>query len=63
MHLERKYTESDEAFMREIAPAEEDRHLFTSAPWNGGYRWYRSSNVVCIEQYARAASAPTSKVA
>jgi hypothetical protein len=43
--------------MREITPAEEDRDLFTSAPWCGGYRWYRSSNVICIEQYERRASA------
>jgi hypothetical protein len=63
MNLERKYNEADEAFMREITPAEEDRHLFTSAPWRGGYRWYRSSNVICIEQYERRASAPTAKVA
>jgi hypothetical protein len=32
MQLERKYTEAAETFMREITPAEEDRHLFTSAP-------------------------------
>jgi hypothetical protein len=64
MHLvERKYTEADETFMREITPAEEDRHLFTSAPWRGGYRWYRPPNVICIEKYSRPASSLTSKVA
>jgi hypothetical protein len=63
MQLERKYTEADEAFMREITPAEEDRHLFTSAPWCGGFRWWRASNVICIEQYGRPASSPTSKAA
>jgi hypothetical protein len=46
--LKRKYDEADETFMREITPAEEDLHLFTSAPWRGGYRWYRSPNVVCL---------------
>jgi hypothetical protein len=40
MHLERKYTEADGTFMRAITPPEEDRHLFTSAPWDGGYRWF-----------------------
>jgi hypothetical protein len=59
MQLARKLSEADEMFMREITPAEEDRHLFTSAPWRGGYRWYRSPNVVCLEQYQRPASSPT----
>jgi hypothetical protein len=63
MQLERKYTEADAAFMREITPAEEDRHLFTSAPWRGGYRWFRSPNVVCLEQYARAVSSPSEAAA
>jgi hypothetical protein len=63
MQLERKYTEAAETFMREITPAEEDRHLFTSAPWRGGYRWYRSPNVICLEQFGRPASSPTSKAA
>jgi hypothetical protein len=63
MNLERKYNEADEAFMREITPAEEDRHLFTSAPWRGGYRWFRSPNVVYIEQYARAVSSPSEAAA
>jgi hypothetical protein len=53
--LVRKYTEAAEEFMREITPAEEDRHLFTSAPWHGGYRWFRSSNVFCLEKYGRPA--------
>ena len=30
---------------------EEDRHLFTTAPWDGGFRWFRSGNVVCLEQF------------
>jgi hypothetical protein len=50
MQLARKLSEADEMFMREITPAEEHRHLFTSAPWRGGYRWYRSPNVVCLER-------------
>jgi hypothetical protein len=61
--IERKYTEAAETFMREIAPPEEDRRQFTSAPWGGGYRWYRAPNVICIEKFGRPASSPTSKVA
>jgi hypothetical protein len=44
---------SDEEF-KQAHWAEEDRHLFTNAKWNGGYRWFRSPNIVPIEQ-ARAA--------
>jgi hypothetical protein len=43
----------DEAFLHRIIFPEEDRHLFTSTPWRGGYRWFRSSNVVPIEQWRR----------
>jgi hypothetical protein len=33
---------------------EEDRHLFTTTPWKPGeYRWFRSPNVVPIEQWER----------
>jgi len=31
---------------------QEDRHKFTSAPWSGGYRWFRT-NVTPIEHYRR----------
>jgi hypothetical protein len=30
---------------------EEDRYLYTTASWQGGYRWFRSTNVVPIEQW------------
>jgi hypothetical protein len=30
---------------------EEDRRLFTTAPWKGEYRWFRSPNVICLEKY------------
>ena len=49
-----------EAFLREYTWPEEDRHLFTSVPWSGGYRWFCSSNVVPLEQY-RMRSAMTKK--
>jgi hypothetical protein len=45
--------EDDEAFLRRLIFPEEDRHLFTTAPWRGGYRWFRSPNVVCLEKYRR----------
>jgi hypothetical protein len=45
--------EDDDAFMRRITYCEEERRLRTSAPWCGGYRWFRSPNVVPIEQWRR----------
>ena len=39
----------EESFLRRITFLEEDRHLFTSATSDGGYRWFRSSNIVPIE--------------
>jgi hypothetical protein len=32
---------------------EEDRPLYTTAPWQGGFRWFRSPNVVRLEQWRR----------
>jgi hypothetical protein len=40
-----------EEFLRTYTWCEEDRHKYTSAPWDGGFRWFRSPNVVCIERY------------
>lgn len=42
-----------EAFLRTITPPEEDRRRYTTASWSGGYRWFRSGNVVPLEQYRR----------
>jgi hypothetical protein len=44
-----------EAFLRSIMPPEEERRRYTSAPWSGRYRWFRSENVVPLEQYRRRA--------
>jgi hypothetical protein len=32
---------------------EEDRAQFTTAPWRGEFRWFRSPNVVCLEQWRK----------
>jgi hypothetical protein len=47
--------EEGEEFKRLLVSPEEDRHLLTAARWAGGYRWFRSPNVVCLEQYRRRA--------
>jgi len=51
--LVRRHHPDDEAFRRQLTFAEEDRHKFTTAPWSGGYRWFRSPNVVPIEYWQR----------
>jgi len=53
------WAEEGEQFWQQITFPEEDRHLHTSKPWDGGYRWFRSPNVVCLEQYRRRASLAT----
>jgi hypothetical protein len=44
-----------ETFMRHMVSPEEDRRLYGMPPWQGGFRWFRSPNVVCFEKYPRAA--------
>jgi hypothetical protein len=44
-------SDDDEAFLRQLIFPEEDRHRFTATPWRGGYRWFRSPNIVCLEHY------------
>ena len=39
-------------FLRLVTFPEEDRHLYTSTPWSGGFRWFRSPNVIPIERAA-----------
>lgn len=50
-----------ESFLRSVTFPEEDQHLFTTAPWGGEYRWFRSSNVVPIEYYRRPPPLPQQK--
>jgi hypothetical protein len=45
-------------FSRKLTFPEEDRHLFTTAPWHGGFRWFRSPNVVPIEQLRKERTRP-----
>ena len=45
------YIDDANSYLRDLIFPEEDRHLFTTAPWHGGYRWFRSPNVVPIEQW------------
>ena len=56
-----QHSDGDEQFLRELIFAEEDRQTHTSEKWTGGFRWFRSPNVICIEQYFRSPAEPISK--
>jgi hypothetical protein len=56
--VEKRYSEQDEAFHRAMMFAEEDRHRFTSKPWDGSYRYFRSENVLCMEHFKRPVGPP-----
>ena len=50
--IENDTDEDDDAFLRRLIVSEEDRRrLFPTTVWTGGYRWFRSPNVVCLERY------------
>jgi hypothetical protein len=39
--------------LREWMFPEEDRAMYTTAPWTGGFRWFRARNVVYLEQWRK----------
>jgi hypothetical protein len=44
--------EDDDEEMRSLIRPEEDRRrLHPDRPWQGGYRWFRSENVIPLEQW------------
>jgi hypothetical protein len=43
----------EETFLRHLVSPEEDRHLYKIPPWEGGFRWFRSPNVICLEKIRR----------
>jgi hypothetical protein len=52
---------SDDDFRRRLTFAEEDRRRLTTAPWTGGFRWFRAPNVVDLESYRRQRGAIVAK--
>jgi hypothetical protein len=38
------------AFARRIILPEEDRARLTASRWEGGYRWFRATNIICLEK-------------
>jgi hypothetical protein len=45
--------DEDDSFLQSLVLPEEDRIHRTSTPWRGGYRWFRSPNVIPIEKYRK----------
>jgi hypothetical protein len=44
--------DDDDLLLRRLIPCEEDRRrLFPTTTWTGGYRWFRSPNVIDLEAY------------
>jgi hypothetical protein len=48
--------EAEHGLLRLLTIPEEDRSHYTSAKWDGEYRWFRSPNVVCLEKLRRLKS-------
>jgi hypothetical protein len=61
--ITKRYSAQDESFLRGVVFPEEDRHLFTTTPWHGGFRWFRSANVTPIESWQRIEVAEPDKAA
>jgi predicted secreted protein len=55
----KRHSAEEEESLRRYIQSEEDRATLTAEKWNGGYRWFRSENVVCIEHYRAAETKQT----
>lgn len=60
--IRKRHTAEEEQSLRQYFLCEEDRATLTDETWNGGYRWFRSENVVCLEHYRAAETKPTSRL-
>ena len=53
----------DNDFNRKFIMSEEDRRAYpTARQWNGGYRWFRSTNVIDLQNYRSPAEKKRIKV-
>jgi hypothetical protein len=42
---------------------EEDRRQLKRSPWHSGYRWFRSPNIIPLEQWRHADAEPAKQKA
>jgi hypothetical protein len=47
----------EEEIMRDLVFPEEERAQWTAAKWDGGFRWFKSPNVICLERARKAREA------
>ncbi len=52
MNATQPQAEDEGIFWRRLILPEED-HLRMGKPWTGGYRWFRSPNIIPIEQWRK----------
>jgi hypothetical protein len=45
--------DEEHGLLRQLTIPEEDRPRYSLSGWTGGYRWFRSPNVVCLEKVRR----------
>ena len=45
--------DEDDSFLQSLVLPEEDRMRLAPTPWRGGYRWFRSPNIIPIERYRK----------
>ena len=57
----KRHTVEEEESLRRYILSEEDRATLTGEKWNGGYRWFKSGNIVCLEHYRRPEPLPQRK--
>jgi hypothetical protein len=51
--IKQQFKKKDAFWQKLILPEEDRRRLFPTMPWTGSYRWFRSPNVICLEQHRR----------
>jgi hypothetical protein len=51
--------DADHDLLRQLTIPEEDRGNYTSAKWSGEYRWFRATNVICLEKIRRLKALPS----
>ena len=56
-----KLKDEGEFWRRLVLPQEDRLRLFSDKAWKGGYRWFRSENVICIEHFRRQPRRPGQK--
>jgi len=52
--IEKRFSEREDAFFRNLCIPEEDRHRYTTSPWDGSFRFFRAESVICLEHYRRS---------